>query len=311
MYDLIGDIHGCADELVELLHKLDYSEHLGVFRHPRRKVIFCGDFIDRGPRIRDVLQICQRMCEEGSAMAVMGNHELNALTFHTPDPHAPGEFLRRHTEQTIRQHNATLTQLDSRDLAQALAWFRTLPASLDLDGVRAVHACWDPTDLTLLQQVSEELGWMSEDFLIRAATRHDPVFRAIERVMKGPEMRLPAGLLVRDKEGTSRPTVRIRWFDPPDGQNCSDYMLPSEPIPELQQLSVPLTVRACPYPLNAPPLFFGHYWLRDSSPAPLRSNVACLDYSVAKDGLMTAYRFQGEQTLCASRFVTVPRKQPA
>ena len=311
MYDLIGDIHGCADELVELLHKLDYSEESGVFRHANRRVIFCGDFIDRGPRIRDVIQICRSMCQQEAAMAVMGNHELNALTFHSPNPLIPGEFLRRHTEHNIRQHQATLTQLDERDLTDALSWFRTLPPSLELDGVRAVHACWDPTDLQVLNQVSTELGWMSDPFLVRAATRNDPVFRSIERTMKGPEMTLPNGLLVTDKEGTSRPTVRIRWFEMPEGRSCAAYALPSEQYAELHQLTVPDNVQPCPYPQHAPPVFIGHYWLRDRKPAPLTDNVACLDYSVAKDGLMTAYRFQGERTLCATRFVTVARKNPA
>ena len=48
MYDLIGDIHGHADELVELLERLGYVEINGVYRHANRSVIFCGDFVDRG-----------------------------------------------------------------------------------------------------------------------------------------------------------------------------------------------------------------------------------------------------------------------
>ena len=86
MYDIIGDIHGHADELVELLQKLGYKESSQVFRHPSRQVIFCGDFIDRGPRIRDTIAIARNMCEANAAQAVMGNHELNALAFHTPHP---------------------------------------------------------------------------------------------------------------------------------------------------------------------------------------------------------------------------------
>ena len=50
------------------------------------------------------------------------------------------------------------------------------------------------------------------------------------------------------------------------------------------------------------------YWLRDRVPAPIRGNLACLDYSVARDGLLTAYRFQGCGPLVASSFVTVPRR---
>ena len=47
MYDLIGDIRGYADELVQLLEKLGYEKRQGVYWHPERKVIFLDDFIDR------------------------------------------------------------------------------------------------------------------------------------------------------------------------------------------------------------------------------------------------------------------------
>ena len=78
-YDLVGDIHGHADALRRLLHKLDYVEVEGVFRHPQREMIFVGDFIDRGPQQREVLRIARAMCAAGVASAVMGNHEFNAI----------------------------------------------------------------------------------------------------------------------------------------------------------------------------------------------------------------------------------------
>src|ERR1700676_1485199 len=95
VYDLIGDIHGHADELMQLLEALGYGKSQGVYRHPERRVIFLGDFIDRGPQIRQVLEIVRPMIEQGHALAVMGNHELNALAYHTDAPDSPGEHLRR------------------------------------------------------------------------------------------------------------------------------------------------------------------------------------------------------------------------
>src|SRR4051812_17938497 len=92
MYDLIGDIHGHADELVQLLGALGYQKAHGAYRHPDRKVIFLGDFIDRGPKIGQVLETVRPMVEGGHALAVMGNHELNALAYHTEDPESPGEY---------------------------------------------------------------------------------------------------------------------------------------------------------------------------------------------------------------------------
>src|SRR5205807_1986313 len=67
MYDLIGDIHGHADELVQLLDVLGYEKGGGVYHHPDRRLIFLGDFIDRGPQIRRVLEIVRPMVEAGHA----------------------------------------------------------------------------------------------------------------------------------------------------------------------------------------------------------------------------------------------------
>ena len=53
MYDLIGDIHGHADALQQLLGNLGYTQQKGGYRHPERRAIFLGDFIDRGPKIRE------------------------------------------------------------------------------------------------------------------------------------------------------------------------------------------------------------------------------------------------------------------
>lgn len=80
--DLIGDIHGHADELIELLEKLGYSKQGTHYAHPKRKVLFVGDYIDRGPKIRETLEIVKQMADNGSAIALMGNHEYNALCFH-------------------------------------------------------------------------------------------------------------------------------------------------------------------------------------------------------------------------------------
>src|SRR5476649_1487441 len=107
MYDLIGDIHGHADELVQLLEALGYEKRKSVYGHPERKVIFLGDFIDRGPKIRQVLEIVRPMIEDGKALAVMGNHELNALAYHTEDSELPGKFLRPHIDKNVGQHRQT------------------------------------------------------------------------------------------------------------------------------------------------------------------------------------------------------------
>ena len=84
-FDIIGDIHGCSQSLRALLDLLGYRETSGVYRHPSRTVIFLGDFIDRGPHQREVIEIVRRMIDAGTAQSVMGNHEFNAIAYHTPD----------------------------------------------------------------------------------------------------------------------------------------------------------------------------------------------------------------------------------
>lgn len=76
-FDIIGDVHGCYDELTELLDKMGYvSDVDGGYRHPdERKVIFTGDLCDRGPKNVEVLRLVMRMVETGTAFCVPGNHD--------------------------------------------------------------------------------------------------------------------------------------------------------------------------------------------------------------------------------------------
>jgi len=108
MYDIIGDIHGQAGELEELLTKLGYGCIGGVYRHDTRQVIFLGDFIDRGPHQRRVLNLVRAMVADGTALAVMGNHEFNAIAFYTPD--GSGGHLRPRNEKNVHQHRVSTAE---------------------------------------------------------------------------------------------------------------------------------------------------------------------------------------------------------
>lgn len=68
-YDLIGDIHGYSEPIVELLEKLGYTNIGGVYRHSKRQAIFLGDFIDRGPHQREVISIVRPMIDDDAALA--------------------------------------------------------------------------------------------------------------------------------------------------------------------------------------------------------------------------------------------------
>lgn len=86
-FDIIGDIHGCAQELHTLLGELGYVRGARtdgkpgeVFQHPQgRKAVFLGDLVDRGPDIPGVLRTVMAMEEAGTALVVPGNHEMKLL----------------------------------------------------------------------------------------------------------------------------------------------------------------------------------------------------------------------------------------
>ena len=76
-FDIIGDVHGCCDELEALLHQLGYANGDGSWAHPDgRKAIFVGDLVDRGPRIVDTLKTVMAMSQAGTALCVPGNHDI-------------------------------------------------------------------------------------------------------------------------------------------------------------------------------------------------------------------------------------------
>jgi protein phosphatase len=85
-FDIIGDIHGCREELHALLGRLGYtatdSTNGGgpVFRHAEgRKVVFLGDLVDRGPDTPGVLRTVMSMVEAGTALCVPGNHDMKLM----------------------------------------------------------------------------------------------------------------------------------------------------------------------------------------------------------------------------------------
>jgi protein phosphatase len=80
-FDIIGDVHGCRDELVTLLDVLRYApDEDGTYRHPDgRTAVFLGDLVDRGPDTPGVLRLVMRMVAAGTGLCVPGNHEQKLL----------------------------------------------------------------------------------------------------------------------------------------------------------------------------------------------------------------------------------------
>lgn len=299
-YDIIGDIHGHASELRALLANMGYGRHGRGYRHPDRKAIFVGDFVDRGPAIWEVLEIVRSMVEANDAFAVMGNHEYNAIAFHTPVPNKKNAWFRVHSEKNLKQHEATLSQLSPQQLGDAIQWFRSLPVALEIDGVRVVHAAWQATNIAIINHALKSEGKFTTEFLLMAEEDGSELQLAIENVLKGPELTLPAGQFIRDKSGHQRDKVRIKWYEPGIGRTYRQHHLGNDEVPDVA--IHPDDLRGFEtYPSDAAPVFVGHYWLT-GTPRPLAANVACTDYSVAKGGKLVAYRWNGESTLSETNF---------
>ena len=79
-FDIIGDVHGCIDELKALLTNLGYEvTDKGVLPPKGRKAVFLGDLVDRGPGIAEVLKLVMGMVKAGTALCVPGNHDIKLL----------------------------------------------------------------------------------------------------------------------------------------------------------------------------------------------------------------------------------------
>lgn len=306
-YDIIGDIHGQADKLHGLLARLGYENRDGAYRHKDRTVIFVGDFIDRGPTQLDSVMTVRRMVEAGSAQAVMGNHEFNAIAWHMPDPARRGEYLRpRHGslgEMNRKQHAAFLKEVEGDPALhqELIDWFMTLPLWLDLPGLRVVHACWHDGYMKKLSRYLTDQNQMTPELMVSASRSGMMEFITVEGLTKGLEARLPEGHSFEDKDGHVRHNVRIRWWE----TNATTYrdvaLMPDEMRERLPALPLDPDSRS-PYD-NKKPVFFGHYWMT-GKPVLQSPTTACLDYSAAKEGPLVAYRWDGESTLSTANFVS-------
>jgi hypothetical protein len=300
--DFIGDIHGEYDHLINLLTKLGYISNSRSWRHPQgRKVCFLGDYVDRGPKILEVLQTVRGMVDSGDAFAIMGNHEFNFIAWHTPL--TDGSTERCRPEHKRYQMEESLLQLGDSP-GEWAEWMRTLPASWEIKGARAVHACWFKEDVELLMKEWVTAGNYWTETLIRRSSPGAPLFDVVERVMKGPELTLPSGVTIELGKGDVRTDARIQWWYPPD----TTMDLGLQIIPRKDPLGVKLTLdqsKAWPKTLSRDDsiVFCGHYWLRAETPEPRSEKVVCLDYSVAKKGFLCAYRYDGETVATADKMV--------
>ncbi|MCA9638892.1 MAG: metallophosphoesterase, partial [Myxococcales bacterium] len=129
-FDIIGDIHGCADELEALLDALGYDAD---GRHPDgRRALFLGDLVDRGPDVPGVLRRVLRATREGDALCLLGNHEAKLVRWLEGRQVRPTHGLAASIEQLEREPDAFRAEVHD--------FLRSLPDHLVLDGGALVVA---------------------------------------------------------------------------------------------------------------------------------------------------------------------------
>ena len=302
MYDIIGDVHGQADMLKDLLKSMGYKKKNGAFAHESRKVIFVGDIINRGPQIRNTINIVRKMVEAGNAYAILGNHELTAILFDLKDKF--GHFFLKNRSSQFRLpllHTLEEFANSQAEFKSHLKWMRTLPLFLELDGIRVVHACWQDENIELLKQNFTE-GKLKKSILRKVSKNNSEISKAFWQTCKGIDFKLPKDLLVFDQTGQAHRTFRSKWWLNPDGMTFQELSFESRF--DLPPYTIPpeLNNSRQPYGENEPIVFFGHYCMRNGDNI-LAPNLCCLDSCVSRNGKLVAYRWSGEQKLITENLV--------
>lgn len=139
-FDIIGDVHGCFSELVELLSRLGYAvaevnsqaKHFSVMTPPSRRLIFLGDLVDRGPDTPSVLGLAMSMMSENQALCVPGNHDMKLV-----------RKLKGHDVKIAHGLAESLEQMAtcSADFAEkVIDFFESLPSHFILDSGKLIVA---------------------------------------------------------------------------------------------------------------------------------------------------------------------------
>ena len=311
-YDIIGDVHGRFDKLTLLMERLGYQKDGDGFIPPTgHRALFLGDLIDPKPGhglpggVRDTLRAVKTMCDRGDALCLMGNHELNAIYFHSKG--ADDQWLRVRGSKNITMHQGTLDDFPDHDDTASewhqvwMPWMKRLPFHFDFGGFRAVHATWHEG---MIGRVSGRNLDCSE-FFLAASNKHTQEGEALEVLLKGVEVELPDGIRFTDHTGASRGNIRARWWELPDsGIGYDRLVFPHNPAIPAALVKAESFTQIPGYHLDAPPVFFGHYLKSGTSPlTPERHNVACLDHAAAKDGPLVAYRWKGESEIKPGHYV--------
>lgn len=152
--DIIGDIHGELTALEDLLHHLGYDQN---GNHPdNRTLVFVGDFVDRGANTPGVIKLVRRLMQQGRAVAVLGNHELNVLV-NDAKSGSSWWFAERLEQDLTDGYGVTEQVTCPTEKQQLLEWLAALPVALEREDLRVIHAAWHTPSLAAIKNSTESL----------------------------------------------------------------------------------------------------------------------------------------------------------
>ena len=284
-YDVIGDVHGCYDELCELLDKIGESSE--------RKLIFVGDLVDRGPKQKESVTLVRKLVEQNKALCIMGNHEYNAIL---------KRMNLRLKKDLFALPFCDFVDSDRDFYYDAIEWMKTLPLWLDLPSLGVVHACWNSRLMRILASyLDSERRVKNDSFFVDSSKEASgctitKIADAAEIILKGSELILPEGEFFVDKDGKKRKEIRYKWWQTvtEDTRYCDIALSVGDAVITDKKLG-----QIKGWIGKEPPklIVVGHYWLRSRSPdnvsledASFSDKVFCSDFSCVKQGRLAAIR---------------------
>ena len=298
--DVIGDVHGERQALLQLVKHLGYDDD---GHHPQgRKLVFVGDFCDRGPDSPGVLALVRRWVLAGNAYAVLGNHEINLLRDDAKD--GSGWFF----DERIAADNlkyAPYARADASFPADMLPFLRQLPLALERDDIRIVHAAWLPDKINQAREL--RAGHVADDYeCLEADAAQHAAAQGIAPRLTAENEAWPYSL----EDGRHQPPVmpahadselNKSMFNPLKVLTCGVERRGTEPFYAGGKWRFVERVAWWDAYTDATPVVMGHYWRRikqidravlgkgdqdlfaDIAPTAwhgLRGNVFCVDFSV-------------------------------
>ena len=160
----ISDIHGCYKELKELLFTLEVE---GVYDKNTDKLVFLGDYIDRGENSRLVIKLIRELQENNdNVIALMGNHEDMLLNYYKG---IDSSWTFNGHKETLKSYKGFKKQFEDDKI-----WMRSLPLYHEDEYFVYVHAGVDAYH-PLENQRKETLLWVREPFIYGSKEYHKKV----------------------------------------------------------------------------------------------------------------------------------------